>query len=316
MEDKLNTFMVNKHDRIVIPREFAYSFTSVLHRRFDHPNKTQMSKLFNRRYYMLDCNEIISKVTDNCDFPCRALKKIPKETLEFQIETIPESFGSYFNADVIQESGQKILLVRENLTSLTDAMFIQNEQKETLREAIILLTLKLRTKQQISIRVDAQSSLKALEKDLILKNELISLDIGSPKNKNKNSVAEKGIRELREEFVKIQPHGGKMSELTLAKAVTNLNSRIRHAGCSARELCIKRDQDSGEPIHFEDSELSKLQYQMRLKSHKSSAAYQSRNAPKVQLPKVKIGDMIFIKSDLQKNKAREPYIILDFVFNS
>ena len=43
--------------------------------------------------------------------------------------------GKYFNADVLQESGQKVLVLRENLTSYTEARFVKNEQKETLREA-------------------------------------------------------------------------------------------------------------------------------------------------------------------------------------
>ena len=54
---------------------------------------------------------------------------------------------------------------------------------------------------------------------------------------------------------------------------------------------------------------------MRLKSHQSSAKYQSRNGPKAQLPQVKIGDLVFIKSDFSKNKARDKYIVLDFVPN-
>ena len=54
---------------------------------------------------------------------------------------------------------------------------------------------------------------------------------------------------------------------------------------------------------------------MRLNSHQSSAKYQSRNAPKVELPRLKIGDMIYIKSDMSKSKARDPYLVLNFVPN-
>ena len=123
---------------------------------------------------MLNSDEIISKVTDNCEYPCRAIKKIPKETLDFQTETIPEYFGQYFNVDVIQESNKKILIIRENLTSFTDAMLIKNEQKQTLKEAIIILASKLRGNHQIYIRVDAQSSLKALKHDSNLKREYLN----------------------------------------------------------------------------------------------------------------------------------------------
>ena len=106
-----------------------------------------------------------------------------------------------------------------------------------------------------------------------------------------------------------------MSDTVLAKATRNLNSRIRHTGCSARELWVKRDQNTGSSLQFEDQQLSDVQYQMRLKSHESSAKYESRNAKKVNLPNVKIGDRIYIKSDGSKSKARDPYLVLSFVPN-
>ena len=67
-----------------------------------------------------------------------------------------------------------------------------------------------------------------------LKSEEIQLDIGSAKNKNKNAVAEKAIREFRLELVKQAPSGGLITETILAKAIRNLNSRIRHTGCSSK----------------------------------------------------------------------------------
>ena len=114
-------------------------------------------------------------------------------------------------------------------------------------------------------------------------------------------MAEKGIRELREEMIKLQPQGGKVTELLVAKSTCNLNDRIRHSGCSSRELWTKRDQSSGESLQFEDKELSEQQYAMRLKSHDSSAMYKSRGAPSVELLEIKIGDRIYIKSDQSKS---------------
>ena len=51
----------------------------------------------------------------------------------------------------------------------------------------------------------------------------------------------------------------------------------------AWELWLKGDQESGEPFQFDDNQISDAhaQYQMRLRSHISSAKYQSREAPKV-----------------------------------
>ena len=313
--DKEEPFLERKLERIVIPKEFAYSYTTILHRQFNHPLPAQMLKQFNRNYFMLNAMEVIKEVTERCEYPCKAMKKLPKETFEYQTETKPDEAATYFNADVLKESGQKIFVLRENLTSFTETRFVKDETKQTLREAILILTSKLRSEKNITIRVDAQSSLKSLKEDRIIKSEQIDIEVGTAKNKNKNSVAEKCIRELREEMVRLSPHGGKISEMTLAKATRNLNSRIRYSGYSARELWVKRDQDSGKGLQFEDEELSDLQHKMRVKSHESSAKYESRNAEKVKIPKVKIGDRVFVKSDASKNKIRDQYLLLNFVPN-
>ena len=314
-DDKNQPFLRRKNDRIVIPKEFSYSYATILHRQLNHPLPSQMLKQFNRHFFMLNDKEIIKEVTERCEYPCKAMKKLPKETFSYETETKAEEAGIYFNADVMREAGQKIFVLRDNLTSFTDAKFVQNETKPSLREAILVLISKLRMNKSVTIRVDAQSSLKSLKNDTIILEELIGIDVGKAKNKNKNSVAEKGIRELREEIVRLAPHGGQISETLLAKAVRNLNARIRHSGYSARELWTKRDQITGTSLEFEDKDLSDLQHKMRVKSHDSSAKYESRNASKVKLPQVKIGDRVFIKSDGEKNKIREEYFILRFVPN-
>ena len=98
----------------------------------------------------------------------------------------------------------------------------------------MILASRLRKNGQIIIRVDAHSTLKALSNDETLKVEGIQLEIGSANNKNKNAVAVKAIRELREEIVRIAPSGGKILEWILAKALMTLNFRILHTGCSAK----------------------------------------------------------------------------------
>ena len=313
--DKSQPFQTNKTSRIVIPREFAYSYTVILHRKFAHPLPSQMLKLFNRNFFMLDAAEVIKEVTNNCDFPCQAMKAVPKETLQFTTETKPPSAGSFFNADVLVESGQKILVIREHLTSYTDALIIPNEQKPTLRDHLIILSSKLRSNSPITIRVDPQSSFKALRSDRILAEEEITLEIGSSKNINKNAVAEKGIGELRNELVRASPGGGPYSAKTLAKALFNLNNRIRHTGRSARELWVRRDQTSSQGLDFQDEDISNLQSSMRTSSHPTSAKHKSNGAPKVVLPTVKVGDRIFIKSDKSKNRARDQYVVLSHVPN-
>jgi hypothetical protein len=50
---------------------------------------------------------------------------------------------------------------------------------------------------------------------------------------------------------------------------------------------------------------------MRTSSHLSSSKYSARGAPPVVLPSVQVGDIVFIKSDRSKAKARDSYIVLD-----
>ena len=52
------------------------------------------------------------------------------------------------------------------------------------------------------------------------------------------------------EIVKLFPKGQQLSEVVIAKAIRNLNFRIRFTGCSAKELWMKRDQFSGQPLTF------------------------------------------------------------------
>ena len=164
-QDKKQLFLHNRNDRIAMPKEFSYTYTTVLHRKFRHLNKTQMLKMFSRHFFMLNAEDIISKVSETYEYPCRAMKMLPKESLNNVTETKATTAGVYFNADVLQETKQRVFVLRDNLTSYTDAMLIRDENKESLREAIFILTSKLRIDRPIVVRVDSQSALKSLSKD-------------------------------------------------------------------------------------------------------------------------------------------------------
>ena len=168
-EDKSQPFLLQKQKRIVIPREFSYTYVTILHKKFNNPNKSQIMKMFNRQFYKLNAEEVISKVAQACVYPCQAIKKIPKEAYDYQVETKPTIAGTFFNADVLQEACQKILILRDNLTSFTDAMVIKNETISTMRDALMILISRLRIDQKVTVRVDAHSTLKALQKDQILR---------------------------------------------------------------------------------------------------------------------------------------------------
>ena len=52
------------------------------------------------------------------------------------------------------------------------------------------------------------------------------------------------------------------------------------------------------------------QHKARQKSCQSSAKHKSRDAPLVQLPHIDAGQKVYVKSDLNKSKARDPYVVI------
>ena len=304
-------FQPKPEELIVIPRPYAFTFSKALHVNLNHPIPSQMRKQFSRQYFMLDEVKILQQVFDSCDVPCQASKILPKEVLKFTTETKPEKLGQFFNADVMEESSQKILVIRENLTSFTDSLIIKNQTKPALREALIVLTSRLKLGNSLSIRVDGQSSLASLRADKSLEPLGIFLDIGQPKNVNKNATADKAIRELREQLVRLSPHGGAVSDATLARATAFLNSVIRHTGRSAKELWMSRDQLSGANIQLNDQAISNTQFEKRQASHLPSAKYASRDGKPASLPSLQVGNTVYVKSDRSKSKARDSYVVLN-----
>ena len=58
---------------------------------------------------------------------------------------------------------------------------------------------------KIQIRVDNQSGMVDLVNDKVLKKLNIEIVPGDSKNVNKNPVAERAVREIEDEIIKIQP---------------------------------------------------------------------------------------------------------------
>jgi hypothetical protein len=124
---------------------------------------------------------------------------------------------------------QYILVMRETVSSYTIATLIESEKHELLRDALLILCSELRSLHAggVTIRVDPAPGFSALTNDKILISSAIHLEVGRPKNPNKNPVAEHAIGELGTELLNLHPEGGPVSKVVLALAVANLNSRIR-----------------------------------------------------------------------------------------
>ena len=72
-----------------------------------------------------------------------------------------------FAGDVVKRQGQSILVIRENLSSLTDGTLIPNETTESIRDDLLKIVTRFRPPSGIivKIRVDGAPAFKSLVKD-------------------------------------------------------------------------------------------------------------------------------------------------------
>ena len=295
---------------IVIPRAFSRSFIRLLHNETNHPKAAQTFAKFNKKFYALDAKAIIDDITKDCDLCC-STTIIPKYLPKYSTTVKPVKPGTHAAADILMRENQKIMVFREILTSHTSTTFLENQNNESLRTALIKLALFYKTEDWIVIRIDNAPGFLPLKTDPVLEEYKIKLDFGDEKNPNHNPVAEKAIRELEDEIVKLMPRGGKLSEIVLAKATEVLNKIIRHSGYNSQELLTNRDQSTGAKLDLSDVKLSDLQWKMRVENHSSSAKHHSRDAKPPDKIKVQPGDIALIKSEKSKHKAREKYFVVN-----
>ena len=299
-------------ERIVIPRSVSEGLITALHIQLNHPTKHQLKMVFGRTFFALDMDSIVGRVVDGCH-TCAALKNIPSK-FHSQSTSAPDKIGSTFSSDVLRGSGQCILVLRESISSFTDAMIVQNEQAVTLREGIATLASKLRSplSHQAIIRTDPASALRSLLNDDYLKSCNMSIELGDEKNINKNPIAEKAIEELRVELVRMQPLGGKISPSILSRAVSNMNSRIRHNKLSAYEVWTRREMSTGNALNLNDSDLISNKVNQRVKQHIPSAKSKARGYTKIKRASCKKGDIVYLFSDRDKTRSRDKYLVVGF----
>lgn len=305
------------HNLTIIPRSVLPGLLTALHLRLSHPSKGQLSKAFHRHFYALDAEKQIEYITKECSH-CSALQTMPADLPEFSTSYPPQAPGFKFASDVLCRSRQKILVTRDTFSSFTKAYIIEKEDKDCLRAALIESTSDLRITESSSIRVDGGPAFQSLVDDKTLSSLGIELEVGRLKNKNKNPVAEKAIRELETELRSRHPEGGKISRAELATAVHILNSRIRNRGLSAREIVYQRDQASGKQLNMNDEELAESQFQQRRENHAPSALCKKHKSGSTIAQSFKPGDLVYCKQDGSKHVKRERYIVIscddDFVY--
>ena len=212
----------------------------------------------------------------------------------------------------MRRAGQCILILCETVSSYAATRLIGNEQHQTSRDSILSLVTEMRSCcRSVEVRVDNASGLKALESDSVLKSHDIILVFGETKNVNKNPVAEYAVKELGLECLHICPEGGLVTTVTLALAMANMNSWIRHHGLSAKEVWTQRDQETGDQLALDDRQIILKQHCECSMNHGGSALSKSKCKGSYTLPHIQVSDLVYIVIDGDKTKAREKYLVSD-----
>ena len=300
----------NLLDRIVVPRAVCMGLLMALHLQCSHPSGYQLKRIFSRYFFALGVDDLIESISKSCE-QCTAVKDIPTSLIEQSTCEPPDSVGFNFAADIMKRERQNILVLRETVTSFTMAVLVHDEKVETLKSSIVSLVSKVRpsTASPAFIRVDPATAFQSIFNRLQLSDYNIILEIGRFKNRNKNPVIDKAIKELEREIRLQNPIGGPLSSMSLDMAIATLNSRLRHPGLSSQEMWTGRDQVSGEQLALNDRNLIDAQHRRRIANHPYSEKAKARGHSRMPTVIVDIGDLVYLYSDGNKNSPRPRYIV-------
>ncbi len=163
---------------------------------------------------------------------------------------------------------------------------------------------------QAVIRVDTAPGFVLLRNSNALQHLGVSNEVGCVKNINKNPVAEKAVLELEEELLGKEPGGGPVSELGLSVATASFNSRLRSQGLSSLELWTQHNQFTNEQIPLNDLQYIIAEHQARQTNHQYSENAKGVLRPCTPVTSPKVGDVVYVKSDRDKTRARDRYVIV------
>ena len=210
-------------------------------------------------------------------------------------------FHIKFHADVIRRAKQIILTIKDHFSSFQDAMLLNSEKAEDLKNGIITLVSPLRKPAPICITVDNSPGFMSLisnsDKDLLML--MVKLCKTDEINKNANAIIDRGCQELEQELKRIEPEGRQISNATLKLAIMKLNSKLRRKGnISSYEIHTARDQTTGANLQLNDELLRTNQLLAR-----------KLNGKKTSKPDVLVGDTVMLKNRMDKHKAKDVFLV-------
>ena len=299
---------------ISIPPSLFPGLMNALHIKLDHPSRAQLTSLVQRYFYTPGWRAYIDEISNQCH-QCASLKTLPKVLLE-DTTSIPQGVATNLSADVIERANQKILIVRDNLSQYIKGIIIPDQTADALREALLSLVLDILPDSGTSIRVDGATAFQALCREAITKGSLlnqfkITIDVGRLINKNKNPIAENGVKEVLKEILRYKGAKGPISPTDLAVILRTLNSRIRLNGLSAHEIMFKRDMISNNQIDTNEEKIKTDQQKNRTKASLSSQKAKLKLKKSTPQQSFTIGQLVFLRDGRNKISPRDTYIIED-----
>ena len=295
-----------EYNAISVPKHLYSGLVQSIHIKLNHPSRAQMHKFLHRYFFCIGLTVTVDSVHSSCQ-TCMSLTTLPKFE-SIHTTTQRPKFGSFFSADVLVESGQKIFICRENLSQFTISCFIEDESVDTIRNAILSSVLEYIPPEGTTVRVDpapANKTLSDISRDNLLRKYNIKVELGRVHNKNKNPIAENAIKEFRKELLKLSKGGGPISEHQRIIITSNINQRIRYRGLSAKEILLRRELMTNDIIDISDQTLSNLQHEAR--QHANDRHNQTVSNENITF---NVGDRVFINGKADKTKAREEHIII------
>ena len=114
---------IQSAERIVVPQQVLHGVLTVLHVKLNHPSSHQLTKVFNRLFYALNLDKAVNQHANSCHH-CASLRDVPKALREESTDPPPQHIAQMFAADVIKRNKQLIMVLRENVSSYTQAELI------------------------------------------------------------------------------------------------------------------------------------------------------------------------------------------------
>ena len=160
-----------ERERIVVPKPLAAALLYHMHNQDNHPAKAQQKAAFSRNFYTIALDSQLNLLYDNC-YKCALTQNIPKEIISDETKTDAQYPHIQFHADVIRRAKQIILTIKDHFSSFQDAMLLNSEKAEDLKNGIVALVSPLRKPAPICVTVDNSPGFMSLisnsDKDLLM----------------------------------------------------------------------------------------------------------------------------------------------------